>query len=54
MKINPEDVKRQIMKLEGFSDGIKSGGKLMAEWFITELDRLEKEESQKIAENKEP
>ena len=33
----------EVTKMEGFADGLKEGARLMSRWFISELQKEEKE-----------
>jgi hypothetical protein len=41
-QMQPNDIKEQIIRLEGFGDGIKQGAALLAQWFLSELKRTER------------
>lgn len=36
--MSPEEIREQIVRIEGFSDGIKSGANLFAKWLADKLN----------------
>jgi hypothetical protein len=37
--MNADDLRAQIIRLEGFADGIKQGAALLAQWMISEMKK---------------
>jgi len=40
--MTPQEIKEQLLRMEGFADGIKNGAQMMAHWILTKFMEAEK------------